>query len=134
MSPIFFPLQVVSSFPISSLFLLRRTNIFLFFLLCSFSPPQTKYFPPFSFPFFVFSCTDQILSFKKYAPFNPIQYQETRPKWPRKVREMKWTMGSLACLETRPRVNCAKLLLCSGVLVREREKKKEKETEENVFV
>ena len=46
MSPIFFPLQVVSSFPISALFFLHRPNVFLLFLLRSLSSPaRTKCFP-----------------------------------------------------------------------------------------
>ena len=36
---------------------------------------------------------------------------ETKSNLPRKVREMKWTLDSLLCLETRPRANCANVQL-----------------------
>ena len=56
-----------------------------------------------------------------FAPAPPLTRIGKRPNWPRKACEIKLSLDSLVCFETRLRVNCAKVanwslgnMVCSG--------------------
>ena len=55
------------------------------------------------------------------VPDPPLRRIGKRPNWPRKACEIKLSLDSLVCFETRLRVNCAKVanwslgnMVCSG--------------------